>query len=72
MPNFIVNENAQSNGDHEVHLTTCTCSHMPASKNQTALGFHSSCHGAISKAREKFPNWKIDGCFFCCRECHTS
>jgi len=71
MPDFIVNENGQSNGDHEVHVTTCTCSHMPATKNQIELGYYPSCHGAISKARKSFPSWKIDGCRWCCEECNT-
>lgn len=29
MPHFIVNRDAQSNGDHEVHNKTAGCDHMP-------------------------------------------
>jgi len=73
MPNFIVNENAQSNGDHEVHNTTDGCSYMPKLENQIALGYHSSCHEAVSEAKrtQVWPDSTINGCYYCCTECNT-
>jgi hypothetical protein len=32
MDTYIVNTNAQSNGDHEVHNKTKPCNHMPKQK----------------------------------------
>lgn len=45
MPRFIINHNAQPNGDHEVHNTSTGCSYMPAPENQIDLGTHVTCHG---------------------------
>ncbi len=70
MPRFIVNRNAQSNGDHEVHEVDAGCEHMPLPSNQDDLGYHSSCHGAVAKASETYNN--VNGCYYCCNECHTS
>lgn len=72
MPNFIVNRNAQSNGDHEVHDATTGCSHMPQPENQVDLGAHTSCHGAVTKAKSSWPENRINGCYYCCNSCHTS
>lgn len=72
MPNYIINKNAQSNGDHEVHEVASDCPHMPASENQIVLGWHSTCHGAVSEAKRRWPEHKIDGCYHCCNTCHTS
>lgn len=75
MPNFIINKNAQSNGDHEVHNLTNGCDYMPESNNQIMLGFHLSCHEAVSEAKKMWPtdiNNKINGCYYCCNDCHTS
>jgi hypothetical protein len=69
MPYFIVNRNAQSNGDHEVHNTTTGCSFMPNAANQLDLGYHASCHGAVQKAKETY--WQSNGCYWCCPECNT-
>ncbi|ECF2367391.1 hypothetical protein E1890_22535 [Salmonella enterica subsp. enterica serovar Mountpleasant] len=72
MPTYIINKNQQSNGDHEVHNTTTGCSYMPHSDNQIDLGYHASCHGAVSTARQRWPDHKINGCYYCCNPCHTS
>lgn len=48
MPRFIINKNAQSNGDHEVHNATTGCAYMPNTENQIDLGSHTDCHGAVS------------------------
>lgn len=72
MNQFIINSNQQPNGDHEVHNRTTGCSHMPDPANQVDLGFHTSCHGAVQKARTQWPSSRINGCYYCCRACHTS
>lgn len=72
MPKFIVNRNAQFNGDHEVHNTTTGCSYMPESGNQIDLGTHATCHGAVAYAKQQWPGDRINGCYYCCNPCHTS
>ena len=38
MPVYIINKNAQSTGEHEVHTNDCTCPHMPDhSKNRMMM-----------------------------------
>jgi len=69
MPYFIVNMNAQSNGDHEVHNTTTGCSYMPNAANQLNLGYHTDCHGAVREAKQTYP--QSNGCYWCCRACNT-
>lgn len=67
MPYYIVNMNPQPNGDHEVHETTC--SWLPAPEHQRALGFFSSCRGAVAEAKKYYR--QSNGCYYCSRECHT-
>lgn len=72
MPRYIINKNAQPNGDYEVHNATTGCTHMPLPENQIELGNHLSCTGAVQFAKEKLPSNRINGCYFCCNNCHTS
>lgn len=72
MARFIINKNAQRNGDHEVHNASTGCSYMPAAGNQIDLGDHASCHGAVAAAKKTWPNNQINGCYYCCSACHTS
>ncbi|HRQ87557.1 MAG TPA: hypothetical protein PLA50_02095 [Bacteroidia bacterium] len=72
MEKFIINENQQANGDHEVHNETKGCAFMPEPRNRVDLGYHSSCHGAVAKAKVQWPNARINGCAYCCPACHTS
>jgi hypothetical protein len=47
MPTYCVNDNAQANGDHEVHdLTPGACTHLPEPKDRKSLGWHTDCQGA--------------------------
>lgn len=64
---YYVNQNAQSNGDHEVH--TDTCSHLPDAQNRTYLGLFDSCRHAVAEAKKIYP--KSNGCYFCSRACNT-
>jgi hypothetical protein len=72
MPSFIINRNAQANGDHEVHNTTTGCSFMPLLENRVDLGTHNDCHGAVRYAKQQWPDNRINGCYYCCTPCHTS
>lgn len=62
---YYVNQNAQVNGDHEVHKEGCT--YMPI--NKLHLGAFSSCQPAVESAKRVYP--RADGCYWCSRECHT-
>ena len=71
IPYYIVNKNAQTNGDHEVHETpqqhsNCT---YPAVHNREEFGYHSTCHSAVTAA--KALRYKANGCCWCARACHT-
>ena len=68
MPRYFVNENAQANGDHEVHKYTCD--HPPIPVNRYDLGDHPDCHSAVRAAKRIYP--KSNGCYHCSRECHTT
>lgn len=64
---YVVNRNAQENGDHEVHREGC--SHYPAPENQVPLGDFTTCHPAVAKAKEIYRS--ADGCAYCSKECHS-
>ncbi|MBL4692469.1 MAG: hypothetical protein JKY92_03975 [Magnetovibrio sp.] len=68
MPAYIVNKNAQTNGDHEVHKNGCA--YMPDIANRLPLGVHASCGPAVTKAKRTFPS--ADGCAYCCPTCNKS
>lgn len=67
MAKYYVNDNAQANGDHEVHKEGC--SWMPDASNRTYLGEHSSCHTAVLEARRHYH--QVNGCYYCSNACHT-
>ncbi|OIQ52224.1 hypothetical protein BerOc1_00698 [Pseudodesulfovibrio hydrargyri] len=67
MYRYYVNKHAQRTGEHEVH--TSLCGYRPQPDNCIYLGEFKSCQGAIAKAREYYAD--ADGCYFCCRECHS-
>lgn len=62
---YYVNNNAQPNGDHEVHREGCT--YMPS--NRKYLGEFSNCKDAVVEARKTHSN--VNGCYYCSNECHT-
>ena len=68
---FIVNKNAQSNGDHEVHQTDRGTSCLPDSENRIELGSFDNCHEAVAAAKRRYPDWKVNGCAYCAPDCHT-
>lgn len=65
---YCMNKNSQSNGDHEVH--TENCDKLPKPENQLDLGNFDNCQDAVREAK-KYDS-EADGCFYCCRPCHTS
>lgn len=65
---YYVNNNAQPNGDHEVH--TGSCSFLPDKENRIYLGTFDNCYDAVKAAREQYP--QSDGCYYCAKACHTS
>ena len=67
MASYYVNDKAQANGDHEVHVSTC--SWLPAPANRTYLGEFSNCAPAVTKARQRWT--QVNGCYYCCNPCHT-
>ena len=67
MSRYYVNKNAQSNGDHEVHVTGCNW--LPKPENRTLIGDFHTCHPAVREAKRRYP--QSSGCYYCCRECHT-
>ena len=64
---YYVNKNAQSNGDHEVHVLGC--SFMPADENRKYLGNFKSCREAVVEAEEHYS--QVNGCYYCSNDCHT-
>lgn len=74
MLKYYINENQQSNGDYEVHVDDNTCPHPADDTNKIDLGFHSDCQSAVTKAKTMFPqhSHQINGCYWCCRPCHTT
>lgn len=67
MDYYYVNKNAQPTGEHEVH--TLSCIHMPDADNRIYLGNLNNCKEAIKVAKNHYP--EVDGCYYCCNECHT-
>lgn len=71
MPNYCVNKNNQSNGDHEVHdLSPGACIRLPDYYSRLDLGYHSNCQSAVRQAKGTYP--QSNGCYYCCPTCHTS
>lgn len=69
MKKYYINNNMQSNGDYEVHAEGC--SYFPT-QDYTYLGDYYYCSSAVTEAKRRFPFRKINGCYYCSRECHTS
>lgn len=68
MARYFVNDNAQNNGDHEVHVSSCPYFSRIISK--TYLGDFMSCRPAVAAAKRIYP--QSNGCWTCSRPCHTN
>ena len=66
MEKYYVNENAQFNGNHEVHKEGCR--YLELVVNKFYLGEFDNCEDAVEKAGNYYMN--VDGCYFCCNNCH--
>lgn len=66
MANYYVNNEAQPEGDHEVHREDCH--RMPTDRKY--LGDYSNCAPAVAEAKRTYPS--ADGCWHCSPECHSS
>ncbi|WP_081610450.1 hypothetical protein [Mariniradius saccharolyticus] len=66
MPNYVVNNQAQANGDHEVHQVGCN--YFP--RDYVSLGWHLTCNTAVAAAKRYHP--RSNGCKYCSPSCHTS
>lgn len=66
MASYYVNNRAQTNGDHEVHVPTCQF--YPSDRKY--LGEFSSCGPAVAEAKKIYN--QSNGCKTCCNACHTS
>lgn len=67
MARYYVNKNGQTNGDHEVH--TSTCSWLPDAENRIYLGEFLTCWPAVLEARKYYT--QVNGCYYCSNGCHT-
>ena len=66
---YYYNKNLDNKGNHEVH--TKDCSHLPNYDNRVMIGYESDCKSAIDRAKSETGRQNFDGCYWCCRECHT-
>lgn len=54
--------------NYEVHSDECR--YIPSYEKREFLGVFYNCEEAVERAKGLHPNLKIDGCFFCSRDCH--
>ncbi len=66
MKRYVLNTLENSNGDHEVHESSC--SRLPSYIYQKDLGYHFTCASAMKAA--KAIHESINGCYECNRVCH--
>lgn len=64
---YYVNTSAQPTGEHELHREGCP--YLVLINEAIFLGEFSSCADALVVAQRLYSN--VDGCYHCCRECHT-
>lgn len=67
---YYLNHDQQPNGDHEVHQHNCSYID-PSRDNYEFLGYFDACRPAVTEARVRHSQWRINGCFWCARPCHT-
>lgn len=67
MPFYLVNKQAQPNGDHVVHHTECGLQPLP--ENAQQLGYHAICYDAVVVAR-LLGYKQLNGCRRCTTLCY--
>lgn len=65
---YYVCRKEQVKGEHVVHKNRCK--HMPDEHNRIMLGDFYTCFDAIRVAKGIYAN--LNGCSYCCPECHIS
>jgi hypothetical protein len=65
---YYVNKNPQDNGDHEVHVSSC--SRLPDQDNRLYLGSFETCRPAVTEAKKTYS--QSNGCYYCSEDCHTT
>lgn len=68
MASYYVNNRAQLNGDHEVHVRGCYW--LGLAQDTKYLGEFYSCGPAVAEAKRTWP--QSNGCATCCSACHTA
>lgn len=63
---YYVNKLAQATGEHEVHKDPCW--YLPIPEHRLKLGLFHNCHEAVAEAKKYYTN--VDGCYYCCINCH--
>jgi len=74
MSYYYINRNPQpppEHWEHEIHNGDNYCPKPPLPENRIRLGDFSNCEDATMEAKGRFPDWKIDGCKHCNKECHN-
>jgi hypothetical protein len=71
---YILNPQQQgkeSGKNYELHNAD-TCAHLPDKIHQLSLGHFNTCELALEEAHRRVPKWVdlIDGCAWCCPNCH--
>lgn len=66
MKRYYVHKDIDIQGQHEVHSEDCAW--LP--NDRLYLGYFTDGKDAVKKAKEIYSN--SDGCFYCCKEAHTS
>lgn len=56
-------------GKNEVHAETCHA--QPMGMTREDLGDHATCENAVAEAQRRHRTWRIHGCRYCARSCHT-
>lgn len=64
---YFVDAIAQTNGDHEVHASSCL--RLPRPSHRRYLGDFASCLPAVKEARKCYT--RVNGCSDCANACHT-
>ena len=68
MDKYYVHKKQDDKGDHEVHKSGCPW--IDIVENFIYLGSFNNCHEAVQAAKRYYS--KVNGCYHCSRECHTS
>ena len=67
MAMYCVAKDAQTDGQHEVHVDSCT--YLPDASARIFLGDFKNCKDAVRAAKRHYAN--STGCYYCATPCHT-